>query len=138
MLFRSHAFGRRNWQEIDIYVATAEGVYLYEAKEHTLRRMLGEDIRPITGTQPYVAPAPVNLVYVADFARMGNAPAAEKPIYAGTDTGFIAQNVYLYCASEGLATVVRASIDKKAFAEKLKLRADQKVTLAQTVGYPKN
>jgi len=126
-----------NWQEIDVYVATAEGLYLYDAKEHSLKPIFAGDIRAATGRQPFVKDAPVNLVFVADFSKMGNAPADQKDFYAATDTGFVSQNVYLYCASEGLATVVRGAIDKPAMAQLMKLRLDQKVILAQTVGYPK-
>jgi SagB-type dehydrogenase family enzyme len=126
-----------NWQEIDIYVATADGLYVYDAKAHRLNPVLAEDVRAATGTQPYVKGAPVNLVYVADLAKTGKASAADQDFYTAADTGFIAQNVYLFCASEGLAAVVRGSVDRAALAKVMKLRPDQKITLAQTVGYPK-
>jgi SagB-type dehydrogenase family enzyme len=126
-----------NWQEIDIYVATADGLYLYDANSHSLKRVLKDDVRAMTGRQPFVQEAPVNLIYVADFSRMGSATAEDKELYSAADTGFIGQNVYLYCASEGLATVVRGSIDRPALAKAMNLRPDQKVILAQTVGYPK-
>jgi SagB-type dehydrogenase family enzyme len=126
-----------NWQELDIYVATAEGLYLFDAKSHRLNPILPEDIRALTGGQPFVREAPVNLVYVADFSRMGRGTNEEKEFYSAADTGFIAQNVYLFCSSEELATVVRASIDRPTLAKVMKLRPDQKITLAQSVGYPK-
>ena len=126
-----------NWQEIDIYVATADGLYLYDAKAHVLEPVLAEDIRAVTGRQPFVQEAPVNLIYVADFSRMGKVTDDKKIFYSAADTGFISQNVYLYCASEGLATVVRGLIDKPALRKVMKLRPDQKVILAQSVGYPK-
>lgn len=126
-----------NRQEIDIYVATADGLYLYDAKAHTLKPVLAEDIRAATGRQPFVQEAPVNLVYVADFARMGETTAEDKVFYSAANTGFIGQNVYLYCASEGLATVVRGLVDRPALAKVMRLRPDQKVILAQSVGYPK-
>ena len=126
-----------NWQEIDVYVALADGLYLYDAKAHILKLVLAEDIRVATGPQPFVKDAPVNLIFVSDFSKMGNAPADQKDFYSATDTGFISQNVYLYCASEGLATVVRGYVDRPALAKVMKLRPDQKVILAQTVGYPK-
>jgi len=85
--------------------------------------------------QPFAATAPLDLVYVADLAKAGSEPDAE--LYSAADTGFIAQNVYLFCASEGLATVVRGSVDRAALAKMMKLRPDQKIILAQTVGYPK-
>ena len=88
-------------------------------------------------TQAYPGEAALNLIYVADYARMGQSSTEDKGLYAGADTGFISQNVYLYCASQGLATVVRASIDRAALAKTMKLRPEQRIVLAQTVGYPK-
>lgn len=125
-----------NWQEIDIYVTTTQGCYLYNAKEHSLQPVVPGDIRAATGSQSFVAEAPVNLVYVADFSKMSG-QNEQKAITSGADTGFISQNVYLFCASEGLATVVRGMVDKEALAKALNLRPEQRVTLAQTVGYPK-
>ncbi len=126
-----------NWQETDIYVATADGLYLYEAKNNMLRQVLSQDIRALTGRQDFVREVPVNLVYVADFSKMVNASKEEKALYSAADTGFIAENVYLYCASEGLGTVVRGSIDRQGLAKAMKLRSDQKIILAQSVGYAK-
>jgi SagB-type dehydrogenase family enzyme len=126
-----------NSQEIDIYVVTAEGLYIYDAKALLLRPILSEDIRALTGQQSFVAEAPLNLVYVADYSRMTRASQEDKVLYSAADTGFISENVYLFCASEGLATVVRGSIDRVALAKAMKLRPDQKIILSQTVGYPK-
>jgi SagB-type dehydrogenase family enzyme len=126
-----------NWQEIDIYVALAEGLYRYEAAGHRLDPVVSGDLRSLTGSQPFVAEAPVNLIYVADHSRTGKASNEERELYSAADTGFISQNVYLFCASEGLATVVRGSIDREALAKAMRLRPDQKIILAQTVGYPK-
>jgi nitroreductase len=125
-----------NSQDMDIYVATADGLFLYDAKGHALQPILGEDIRALTGKQAYVKEAPVNLIYVSELAKMKAAPE-DREMYAAAHTGFISQNVYLFCASEGLATVVRASIDRPALAQKMGLRASQKIILAQSVGYPK-
>ena len=126
-----------NWQEIDIYLAMAEGLYLYEAKSHLLKPVLAEDIRALTGRQSFVKDAPLNLIYVADFSRIGRGTNEEKDFFSAADTGFIAQNVYLFCASEGMATVVRANIDKPTLAKTMKLGPDQRITLSQTVGYAK-
>ena len=127
----------RNWQEIDIYVAMAEGTYVYDAKAHRLNPILSGDVRAATGGQDFVKDAPVNLVYIADLAKTGDASAEGQNLYTAVDTGFISQNVYLFCASEGLATVVRGTVDRPALAKLLKLRADQKIIVAQTVGYPR-
>ncbi|MDD5552781.1 MAG: SagB/ThcOx family dehydrogenase [Candidatus Omnitrophica bacterium] len=125
-----------NMQEIDVYIATRDGAFLFDAKNHTLIPVVSEDIREATGKQPFVKDAPVNLIYVADKAKMGKT-GENADFYAGVDTGFISQNVYLYCASQGLATVVRGMFDAPALAKALKLRPDQKIILSQTVGYPK-
>jgi SagB-type dehydrogenase family enzyme len=126
-----------NWQEVDIYGAMAGGLYLYDPEGHMLKPVLSGDIRAMTGRQDFVKDAPVNFIYVADFSRMGTAAKEDKEIYSAADTGFISQNVYLYCASEGLSTVVRGSVDRQALAKVMRLRPDQKIILAQTVGYPK-
>jgi SagB-type dehydrogenase family enzyme len=126
-----------NMQEIDIYLAKADGLYLYDAKGNMLIPIVSGDIRALTGSQPFVKDAPVNLIYVADLSKMGRLSPEAADFYAGADTGFISQNVYLYCASSGLATVVRGSVDKPALAKAMKLRPDQKIIFAQTVGYPK-
>jgi hypothetical protein len=126
-----------NRQQINVYVALPEGVFLYDAKGHILKPVISQDIRALTGKQSFVALAPVTLIYVADFKKMGNIPDEEKNFYAATDTGFISENVYLFCASEGLGTVVRGSIDKEPLAKAMKLGENQKIILAQSVGYPK-
>lgn len=126
-----------NMQEIDIYLAKADGLYLFDAKQNMLIPVAGEDIRALTGKQPFVKDAPINLIYVADLSKMGKISGSDADFYASADTGFISQNVYLYCASAGLATVVRSMMDKAALAKAMKLSPDQKIMLAQTVGYPK-
>ena len=126
-----------NMQEIDIYVAKVDGLYLFDAKENMLTPVLSEDIRALTGKQPFVKDAPIDLIYVADLSKMSKLSSVDMDFYAATDTGFISENVYLFCASSGLATVVRGFIDKPVLAKAMKLRPDQKIILAQTAGYPK-
>jgi nitroreductase len=126
-----------NWQEIDLYVALSDGLFLYDAKADALQPILAEDIRAATGTQPYPKDAPVNLVYVADLDKPGRVPETEKDFWSAADVGFIAQNTYLFCASEGLVSGVRAMIDRPALAKIMKLRPRQKILLAQSAGYPK-
>jgi SagB-type dehydrogenase family enzyme len=127
-----------NKQEIDVYVATAEGAYVYDPKGNALVPVASGDLRQLTGTQSYFKEAAINLVYVADLTKMAEADEAARLLLAAADTGFIAENVYLCCASEGLATVFRAGIDKPKLADALKLRPEQKITFAQTVGLPKS
>jgi len=125
-----------NRQEIDVYVATAEGVFLYDFKGQRLEPVLQEDIRKMAGKQDFIHTAPMVLIFVADEEHMGRRSESDKAFYAATDTGYVSQNVYLYCASEGLATVVIGMVDKTALAAAMKLRPEQKVVLTQPVGYP--
>jgi hypothetical protein len=126
----------RNWQEIAVYAAMSDGLFRYDAKQHRLIPVLARDLRGLTGQQDFVAPAPLNLVYVADLSGIDSAGDDERRFYTAADAAFMAQNVYLFCASEGLATVVRGLVDRKAFAQAAQLGAQQRVILAQTVGYP--
>ena len=125
-----------NMQEIDIFVAMQKGLYLYEPKQHTLKLVSKKDIRSVTGKQDFVVVAPVNLIYVADYSRMDKV-GKEKDFYSAIDTGFIAQNVYLYCASKGLATVARGWVDKEALRKVMNLGPEQRIILTQTVGHEK-
>jgi nitroreductase len=122
-----------NRQQMEVYVTLAEGLFVYNAKAHQLDPVTKEDLRAATGGQPFVGQAALNLVYVARQAKAGQGDDSS----AFAETGFIAQNVYLYCASEGLTTVVRGSVDRATLAKAMKLAPEQKITLAQTVGYPK-
>ena len=134
---RGTAPSAANRQVIDIYAVLGEGAYLYDAKAHRLQPVVAGDWRAATGTQGFVAEAPLSLVYVADYSKMAKVSDADKVFYSAADTGFIGQNVYLFCASEGLATVVRASLNREALAKTLQLGPDQSIALAQSVGYPK-
>lgn len=127
----------KDCREAEIYVILKKGAYVYDAKANKLNLAVAEDLRNLAATQDFATNAPVTLVFVADLARMGNSGAEEKKTFANIDVGYISQNAYLFCASEGLATGARASVDRKALALKLKLRPDQMILLAQSVGYPK-
>jgi SagB-type dehydrogenase family enzyme len=126
-----------NYQEIDIYVSTSDGLYLYDAFRNGLIRLSHEDIREKTGIQEFVKTAPVNLVFVADYSKMARSDDKTKEIYAMADAAYISENVYLFCASEGLATGVRAWVDKENLAKVMNLKPEQHVVLAQSVGFPK-
>jgi len=128
----------RHIMVIDIYAAMADGVWLYDPKVHALQKHLSADIRAQTGLQDFVAGAPLNLVYVAHGERMQDISPEDRRLYASVDTGFIGQNVYLFCASEGLATVFRGAVDHKKLEKAMNLDGAQFVTFAQTVGYPKD
>jgi len=127
----------RHEMVIDIYAAMADGVWRYAPDRHALLPYLAADIRSRTGRQDFVGDAPLDLVYVAHGERMLDLAPAERRLFASVDTGFIGQNVYLFCASEGLATVFRGSIDYVALKNTMLLDQEQFVTFAQTVGYPK-
>jgi hypothetical protein len=126
----------RHVMVIDVYAAMADGVWLYDPQHHVLLPHLRVDLRVHTGLQDFVATAPLNLIYVAHGERMHDISAEERRLYASVDAGFIGQNVYLFCASEGLGTVFRAAIDYRNLDRLLQLTAGQFVTFAQTVGFP--
>jgi len=123
-------------QEIDVYAVLADGAYLYDAFSHSLTLVASVDARNVTGYQDFVDDAPLDLVYVADHAHMGVVPSAQRLAYSAVTAGAIAQNVYLYCASAGLATVVRGWLDRDALAAALRLGENEHIIVAQTVGYP--
>ena len=131
---RRTAPSANNSQSVDIYVAVAEGLYRYDSKAHRLEPVAAGDIRPATSKKPLAAA--VDLIYVADFAKLKGTDEA-KLQNSWAETGFVGQNVYLYCASEGLATVVRAGVDREKLSPLMKLRPEQRITLDQPVGYPK-
>ena len=126
-----------NSQEIEIYVSTPSGVFLYDAEKNSLIQISADDVRDKTGIQDFVKTAPVNLVFVADYKKMSSPKDEDKEKYAFADAAFISENVYLFCASEGLVTGVRAYIDKDACSAALKLKPQEHVILGQAVGYPK-
>ncbi len=130
-----------NKQEMSVYVALESGLYLYVPESHYLKQIHNRDIQMLTGKQDFVPVAPVNLVYVADLLKAG----VKEPEKAGPEslntsninTGFMAQNVYLYCASEKLACVVRGWVDFPELYTAMELAPHQRIIVAQTIGYPK-
>lgn len=125
-----------NAQEIDLYLATQDGLYLYDAPANRLQPVLKGDLRGKTSGQDFATRAPVTLVFVADHARMQSAKPEQKELYSAFDAGCISQDVYLFCASAGLATVVH-DLDRKPLVEAMQLRPDQRIVFAQAVGFPK-
>lgn len=125
-----------NWQEIVVYAVLPEGAYRYDAHEHQLVQVTDRDLRALTGTQDFAATAPLNLVFVVNFDRMEQVHDEEHGFLAGADAGCIVENIYLYCAGAGLATVVRGLIDRRKLAEALGLAPTQRIALAQSVGHP--
>jgi len=127
-----------NRQEIELYLCLPDGVYLWNAVQNVLVRIIEDDLRAATGLQDFVGKAPLNIIFVAETSRITGKDerGVVETIFA--DTGFISENMYLFCADRGLVTVVRAMVDRKALSSALNLRPDQMVTLVQTVGYSDN
>jgi hypothetical protein len=132
-----------NSQEIDLYVVTAEGVFLYEAAPHRLAPVVAGDFRSLAGRNGETT-APVHLFYIADPSRYDLGPGQPDPrigdpevqkSYYYTDTGFIAQNVYLFAAAHGLAAWFR-NCRREDAAREFRLRPEQRVLFAQSVGFP--
>jgi len=131
-----------NSQEIDLYVALPEGIYLYEAVPHRLFPIVAGDFREMSGRRG-AGRAPVNIIYVVDIAKYKEAPFQEPGLkdpeiqksYYNVATGLIAGNVYLFAASQGLAAWFH-NCNKQRLSDLLKLRPEQRVLYAQTVGYP--
>ncbi len=127
----------RNVQDMEVYIATKDGAFLYLPKENALQKITANDIREITGKQDFVKIAAINLVYVSDFSKSGTASDEIKTMTAATHCGFMGQNVYLYCASEGLISVFRAWIENSEIEKALNLPENKHVIYCQTVGYAK-
>lgn len=132
----------RNVQEIDVYVVLPGGLYLYDADSQILKQIHNKDIRSFCGTQEFVATAPLNLVYVADMGKVGKKEGdviKDSDLHSSyANTGFIAQNVYLCCASKNLGCVIRGMVPKEKLAPEMGLRSNQVIILSQTVGVPQN
>ena len=128
----------RHIMVIDVYAAMADGVWLYDPPQHALRLHLSADLRALTGVQDFVASAPLNLVYVVHGERMKDVSPEDRRLDGSVDAAFAGQNVYLYCASEGLATVFRGAVDYARLGRAMRLGEGQFVAFAQTVGYPRD
>lgn len=128
----------RHIMVLEMYVAMADGVWRYSPERHQLLPYLPDDIRDCTGLQDFVATAPVELIYVAHGDRMHELNMTDRRLYASVDAAFIGQNVYLYCAANGLGSVFRGALDYPRLTYALRLASEDFVTFAQTVGYPRN
>jgi SagB-type dehydrogenase family enzyme len=127
----------RNSQTISIYVALSKGLYLYDERNHGLILVGEKDIRAYISNQKMMKSAPVGLIYVSDFSRLKGYVGTDnnrKWFVAGTEAGFISQNVYLYCASARLSTAVIGLVDRDKLKEVMALREFEKVVYTQAVG----
>ncbi|MBP5241881.1 MAG: SagB/ThcOx family dehydrogenase [Bacteroidales bacterium] len=125
----------RNAQEIDIYAFTASGVFFYDAENHQLKRISDKDSRQGVYDRGDFHKAPLILVYVGNFDKMQGFDEDARNFYSATDVGFVSQNVYLYCATQGLSTVICGSFNREGADKVLKIK-NGKLLLAQPVGYP--
>lgn len=132
-----------NSQEIDLYVALPEAVYVYEPVKHALVPVVSGDFRHRAGRRQSGVNAPVRIFFVVDLSRYVlegqpdpriKDPEVQKSYYY-VATGLIAQNIYLYAASTGLAAWFH-NCDRENTPVDFKLRPEQKVLFAMTVGYP--
>ncbi|MDR2969372.1 MAG: SagB/ThcOx family dehydrogenase [Tannerellaceae bacterium] len=128
----------RNVQDVDVYVAMKEGVYLYDAKEHALKPVSAGDYREaVGGSQDFVKEAPVSLLLVTDLSRLGDASSEQAKLMGAVDVGIVCQNINLACAGLGLATVPRATMDQETLRKALKLKESQLLLMNNPVGYPR-
>jgi len=125
-----------NAQDIDIYAVTAEGVFVYDYLNHALKPVQKGDFRKKIGKQSFVGTAPVNLILVSDLSRFNRGDDNQKVMWAAFDAGIVSENISLFCASAGLATVVRAMINFDEMKSVLKLGSTQKIMLNHPIGYP--
>ena len=122
-----------NRQEIDVYVCMEEGAYLYDAKSHALKPVAKGDYRGVVAAgQDWVKTAPVVLVIVADVSKYNG-----EILMPAADAGIVSQNISLFCAGTGLATVPRATMDQAQLRKVLKLKERQRPILNHPVGYAK-
>lgn len=129
-----------NWRDmhsIDVFAVMSEGVYAYDPIAHKLVPHKAGNFLAMTGQQDFVGTAPLNLLMVANLSNMGSGTDDAKKISAAADSGCIAENIYLYCASEGIGTVFRGNIDRPPLHKALEFKPEQYIAYAQTVGYPK-
>ncbi len=124
----------RNAQEIDIYVLMSDAAYLYEPIENKLVLVSVKDLRPVTSHSAFAQEAPLMLLFVANYEKMEAFDENAREFYGATDAGYVSQNTYLYCAANGLNTVVMGHIYRDDIQEALKFKG--KAVLAQSVGYP--
>ena len=127
-----------NAQDIDIYVCMKDGAYLYDAKENSLKRITTEDLRPaVAGGQDFVKEAPVSVVLVSDISRFPGEDVQRKTLMGAMDAGIVSENISLFCASVGLETVPRASMDAESLKKSLVLTDSQIPLMNHPVGYTK-
>lgn len=127
----------RNSQTIKVYVATDKGLFNYDENSHGLHLIKSDDIREELTNQKMMKDMPLGLIYVSDFSKLKGYVGTDnnrKLFVAGTETGFISQNVYLYCASAGLNTAVIGLVNRDKLHATMGLVDNEKVIFTQAIG----
>ncbi len=127
-----------NSQEIRVYVIMKQGVFIYNEDNNELHMIHSKDIRESIGTQKMMKSAPLGLVFVTDLSRMSGPlfkSQEARQFCAWVDTGYISQNIYLYCASANLGTAVLALVDRETLHKSMNLQDHEKIVLTQVVGH---
>ncbi len=135
--FKRTAPSACNSQEIKVYIALAKGLFLYDERNHQLVQTLKTDIREHIGTQKMMHTAPLALIFVSDYSKMTNFVFKDenrKWYTSAADTGFISQNIYLYCVAANLSTAVLGLVDRPMLEEIMCLNENEKVVYTQVVG----
>lgn len=128
----------KNVQDVDLYVLTKDGAYLYDAKAHALNPVTPGDHRAaVAMQQDYVKTAPICILLVSETTRMGDPASEQTKLMCAVDVGIVCQNINIACAGLGLATVPRGWMDHKALKSILKLTDTQLLLMNNPVGYPK-
>jgi len=127
-----------NRQEIDVYVVNKDGAYRYDAATNTLIGLTGGDFRKaVAASQDFAATAPVSIVLVANLEKLGDPASENTRVTAGMDAGIVSQNINIFCAAVGMATVPRGTMNKDELKTILKLSDNQSLMLNNPVGFPK-
>ena len=131
---RRTAPSARNLQAIELFVVKSNGVYKYNAQNHSLELVKSGDHRNIAGVQDFAKKALLNILLIANADLLGK-NESENLLTVTADAGFISQNAYLYCASEGLNCIARLYIDRDEIRKVLELDKKMYPVIGLTIGY---
>ncbi len=128
-----------NIREMKLFVLLPDAAYRYEPVRNCLDPVAAGDLRNKSAQQSELRIAPVHIVFVADYSKYKQANEATKQrftLLSHAHAGFIGQNIYLFCASQGLSTCFVTRFRQPALAKALGLVEDQLLLYTQAVGYP--
>ena len=127
-----------NAQDIQVYVASKDGVYLYLPLVNKLQKVTDEDVRPlVAGRQASIGEAPIHLILVSDLSKFGNRQNDATITMATMDSGYVSENISLICTALGLVTVPRMMMDKEGLKKALQLTDHHELLLNNPIGWPK-